>query len=567
VEWIAMISIDGKRQDSREEGAILVWMALMMVVLLGIGALAVDLGYAYAVKRQLSSTADSAALAGAQEAGMKFRDPLVQGCGPALDSLVEDAVKANYSANAPQGGLDDPAVEIDCFGPDNVTPASGLNAASVVVRVDTESSLDTFLGRVLGASTLEPAATATARVFGSQTQTGLRPFLVCLDDAQEAKKPANAGDLFQSFYAQPKSGPKDTGGTEYSGTWGTNDELRIGNNPLAVNDPVWVTIPDDSTVVPKPAGVHYVAAEGGNGANAWVKLKRSKAAASLTVDITTAGQATISPLSAVGGGSSTWQTSGTVNEPGHGLQTGDRVWVAVTTGSPTDGEYVVTKVDNDNFTLTKLGEGAPTSPTISAATIDVFALSSGLSGECNPSDSPANWGYSAFDYPPSGSNNNSLDCLIEFGYGGGNACADYGAPGVNLGDESTAVPAGGDNGNNLQQDSVPLMEGLIGKEILLPVGNNWNGAGGNNAEYDGRGGLAVEFCGFAMPSRNVYRLGGPCASQSDYDQAVLDGRVTSKTMLVIQWRYISYFTGVYFGQDASESCRLGDCLPTVQMLQ
>ena len=55
----------GEPQD-RDRGAVLVWVALMMTVLLGVGALTIDLGALYAEKRQLQNGADAAALAVAQ---------------------------------------------------------------------------------------------------------------------------------------------------------------------------------------------------------------------------------------------------------------------------------------------------------------------------------------------------------------------------------------------------------------------------------------------------------------------------------------------------------------------
>lgn len=55
-----------KKERSNDSGATLLLMILMMVAFLGMAAVAVDLGFAYAVKRQLSSTADAAALAGAR---------------------------------------------------------------------------------------------------------------------------------------------------------------------------------------------------------------------------------------------------------------------------------------------------------------------------------------------------------------------------------------------------------------------------------------------------------------------------------------------------------------------
>jgi Flp pilus assembly protein TadG len=59
-----------RRQVDRpqdERGQVIVLMVLMMVVLLGFAALVVDVGYAYYAHRSLQSSADAAALAGAQE--------------------------------------------------------------------------------------------------------------------------------------------------------------------------------------------------------------------------------------------------------------------------------------------------------------------------------------------------------------------------------------------------------------------------------------------------------------------------------------------------------------------
>jgi Flp pilus assembly protein TadG len=158
--------------ESDESGATLVLVALMMVLLLGAAALAVDLGYAYSVKRQLSSTADAAALAGAQEAGLKFKE--LNGCTTELRTAINGAVAATHNANYPQGVSSAPVPSVVC------------NNDRITVTVNEASSLNTFFGRVLGVSTLQPTATATAELFGSPTQPNLRPFTVCLDEARDA---------------------------------------------------------------------------------------------------------------------------------------------------------------------------------------------------------------------------------------------------------------------------------------------------------------------------------------------------------------------------------------------
>ena len=55
------------RRAHEERGQILPLIVVMLVALLGIGAFAIDVGYAYYAKRQLQSATDAAALAGAQD--------------------------------------------------------------------------------------------------------------------------------------------------------------------------------------------------------------------------------------------------------------------------------------------------------------------------------------------------------------------------------------------------------------------------------------------------------------------------------------------------------------------
>ena len=52
------------RDDHDDRGAVLVWVALMLVVLFGFGALVIDVGALYAERRQLQNGADAAALGG-----------------------------------------------------------------------------------------------------------------------------------------------------------------------------------------------------------------------------------------------------------------------------------------------------------------------------------------------------------------------------------------------------------------------------------------------------------------------------------------------------------------------
>ena len=63
----AMRTLNDQSVDQRDEGAVLIWVALMLVVLLGVGALVIDIGRLYVERRELQNGADAAALAVAQD--------------------------------------------------------------------------------------------------------------------------------------------------------------------------------------------------------------------------------------------------------------------------------------------------------------------------------------------------------------------------------------------------------------------------------------------------------------------------------------------------------------------
>src|SRR5262249_61968483 len=57
----------GARRVKGERGQVVVLTAVMLMALLGLGAMVLDVGAWFRTKRQVQATADAAALAGAQE--------------------------------------------------------------------------------------------------------------------------------------------------------------------------------------------------------------------------------------------------------------------------------------------------------------------------------------------------------------------------------------------------------------------------------------------------------------------------------------------------------------------
>ena len=124
---------DDASDASRDDGVILVWVALMMVVLVGMGALVIDIGALYVERRELQNGADAAALAVAQDC--------VEGdCGSGGGSTRAQQY-ADLNAN-------DGASSVDPSTPCGVGPGltacsgsapGGASGATGWVRVDTST--------------------------------------------------------------------------------------------------------------------------------------------------------------------------------------------------------------------------------------------------------------------------------------------------------------------------------------------------------------------------------------------------------------------------------------------
>jgi hypothetical protein len=130
---------------TREDGAVAVMVALMLVSLLGIVALVIDVGMMYWEVRQLQNGADAAALAIAQD------------CADGNDCESDaDAVAITFAGSNANDGAARAEVEFDAHGPDTVTVTAFTddNAGS--------GRLPSFFARVLGVDSTTFARSATA---------------------------------------------------------------------------------------------------------------------------------------------------------------------------------------------------------------------------------------------------------------------------------------------------------------------------------------------------------------------------------------------------------------------
>jgi hypothetical protein len=130
-----MWTLNGRPDARRDDGAVLVWVALMLVVLLGVGALVIDIGRLYVERRQLQNGADAAALAVAQDCA---EGP---DCG---DDAATAQQYANLNANDNRSAVE-PGTP--CGNGPGLTPCtptpSGIDGATGWVRVGTSTLTST----------------------------------------------------------------------------------------------------------------------------------------------------------------------------------------------------------------------------------------------------------------------------------------------------------------------------------------------------------------------------------------------------------------------------------------
>jgi Flp pilus assembly protein TadG len=198
-----------------DDGAIAVLVALLAVVLVGMAAFAVDLGNAYAVKRKLSVTADSAALAGAAAAskalsvGSASCDTASGQITPASQQALGQAAAQSAAAAVMSQG--------DLSGRSTLSPVTlTCTADDIRVTVTNAQSVPTFFAGVFGVADTNPVGAATARAFVPGSASGLKPIAACTDTVSSRYSPPTSSRPFLVF--MDNSG--NPCGISSAGNWG-----------------------------------------------------------------------------------------------------------------------------------------------------------------------------------------------------------------------------------------------------------------------------------------------------------------------------------------------------------
>lgn len=176
------------RGTDNEKGATIVLVAILLVVIMGIAALAIDIGNLASTKGELQKLADGAALAGAKELAEHYRgsetcDTISQTAiynraNEVATQNVADTKSINLqSSDVVLGCWDFDSLEFTAFGEGDCSCSSSPppNAVQVTARRDSEANtpVDTFFAGVLGPDTVGLKADAVAALSGPCEAEGL----------------------------------------------------------------------------------------------------------------------------------------------------------------------------------------------------------------------------------------------------------------------------------------------------------------------------------------------------------------------------------------------------------
>ncbi|WP_308810207.1 pilus assembly protein TadG-related protein [Arthrobacter sp. HMWF013] len=159
-------------KNDGEHGAVSVIVAIMLVALLGFGAIAVDVGMLYAERTQLRNGADAAALAIAQKCSRNVTDP---------DCSATSSLAAGLSNGNAADGLSNLKSVVLNTTDRTVTVTAGAQESG-----HSPNEVSLFFARALGMNTAE--VTAPASVQWGSPEKGPTPFPITVSVCQVRDK-------------------------------------------------------------------------------------------------------------------------------------------------------------------------------------------------------------------------------------------------------------------------------------------------------------------------------------------------------------------------------------------
>ncbi|MEE8374891.1 MAG: Tad domain-containing protein [Acidimicrobiia bacterium] len=202
--------LDARANSRNESGAVAILVAISMVVLLGIAAIAIDLGAGFNERRQDQTSADLAAVAGALSFGSKSAmvSQVLTVARANLDTSYTDAEwQAAWQSCTDPGRTAAflPMPEPSGWGSGTLDCIS-LSPSSLRVRVP-EQETDTTFGQLIGVDALSTDAYAVVTVFPPEGEgalpfalvAGAGPGEICLDTGTPGSDPPCNGPAEGSF--------------------------------------------------------------------------------------------------------------------------------------------------------------------------------------------------------------------------------------------------------------------------------------------------------------------------------------------------------------------------------
>lgn len=168
---------------NNNHGAVIALVAIVLFVLLGVAAFAIDFGYRHVVRNELQNAADAAALAAASElgviySGITYEEQQTYVFNPAdIVPIAQEAAMKNYAGNITNLTVNSGDVVIgdwdfDASSGDPLTVTLNQpDAVRVTTRRDGSANgpISTFFARIFNVDTMGITARATAALSGQGT--------------------------------------------------------------------------------------------------------------------------------------------------------------------------------------------------------------------------------------------------------------------------------------------------------------------------------------------------------------------------------------------------------------